>query len=129
MVVKALLHVAIADVDVVVVVVVAQQTNPLGVARPSPPIRPTQYYSIVIANLPTGGEEGISLASPNQPWLEMYTAIEPKKRRGCASYHTSWIELEADRDRRFDVLLDDQLYGPFNKIRYLSLSVCLSLIA
>jgi len=40
-----------------------------------------------------------------------------KKRRGCASYHTSFIELESERDKKFDLLLDDQLYGPYSKIR------------
>jgi len=102
------------------------QMNILGAIKQSIPIDAKPYNSVIISNIPSSVDKGGVPPNPTRPWLEMQTSeSDPKKRKtkgrdddSVSSYHLSQLELEGeDKKKGFNILLDNVLYGPFNKIR------------
>ncbi len=113
--------------------------NVLGAVKQAAPIDTKSYNSIIISNVPSSNDKGAVPPNPTKPWLEMQTSEsdpvrsaysltqQQKKRKpkgkdsddSVTCYHLSQVELDSeDKKKTFHVLLDNVLYGPFNRIRY-----------
>uniref|UniRef100_A0A7S3DDZ6 Uncharacterized protein n=1 Tax=Palpitomonas bilix TaxID=652834 RepID=A0A7S3DDZ6_9EUKA len=103
--------------------------NLLGVESTSATKVSKSYHSIILSNLPRGGEK-VTVSNPTVDWLEVYvTDADTKAKRSKKSkqmlleadlhhnLHVSKIEMTSSDKKGFEILVDDELYGPFQNIR------------
>jgi hypothetical protein len=88
---------------------------------------PAPYVYLQLVNIPAKGDKGF-LPDPTSPWLEMYAqvpaAFKPRavnKKNVLVTdvrQHIHTVEITATPDQpKFDVMVDQQLFGPFYKVR------------
>jgi len=96
--------------------------NVAGATRPGPTFDSRPFQHIVIGSIPVQGDK-FTRPHPSSPWLELFTleaeALRKKKSKldEGHSYHISMIEVEADKKKPFDILVDGNVIGPFYKMR------------
>jgi len=87
---------------------------------------PAPYVYLQLVNIPVKGDKGF-LPDPTSPWLEMYAqvpvAFKPRavnKKNVLVTdtrQHIHTVEITALPDQKFDVMIDQQLFGPLSKVR------------
>jgi len=84
------------------------------------------YVFLQLVNIPLKGDKG-SMPDPTAPWLELYAqvpvAFKPRANKKTnilandTRQHVCTVEITAVPDSKFDVLIDQQVFGPFSKVR------------
>jgi len=95
----------------------AQLTDLFGNDRQGPSYPVKTFFSLIMSNVPSIADERTRVANPCHDWLEVhYTEIDAKKRKCDGTIHATSVEIST-AGQKFSILLDDQLYGPFHKIK------------
>mmetsp|Transcript_52410 Transcript_52410/g.131753 ORF Transcript_52410/g.131753 Transcript_52410/m.131753 type:complete len:915 (-) Transcript_52410:263-3007(-) len=102
--------------------------NPYGNPRGLPQ-GTRSIQSLVMSSMPVEGDK--LPGDPLKQWLELRTVeletrkSKKKSRELVRSHHASHVDLEVeDRKRKFDIMLDGQLYGQFTKVTVSPLFSC-----
>lgn len=102
------------------------QMTPSNIARITGNQTDKMYHSVTVASLPQPEDKENRInPSPTKPWLELLvqedqSSKNKKKstREEPKSFHISQIEISGEE--KFEILLDNVLYGPFKKIKITS---------
>ena len=77
-------------------------------------ITPKTYEEISLSSIPQSDDQ--IKANPSDPWLEMYIVESQKKKKSRGrTIHINSVLFESEKPN--NVLIDDQLYGPFTKVK------------
>lgn len=102
------------------------QTTPSSVARVTGTLESKSIKSLEAVSLPIYDDKSKFMnPNPTRPWLELMVIEEGQsksKKKGSREnpkcYHISQLEIVSED--KFDILLDNVIYGPFKKVKITS---------
>ncbi|XP_049849880.1 uncharacterized protein LOC126320435 [Schistocerca gregaria] len=99
------------------------QVNPVGISRTIGSQGRKAYAAIAVASIPNAMDSCVfAYPHPADAWMELILHEDKKKKASNSRedsgkvYHVNQVEIVGSEP--FDVLLDDVLYGPFDKLKF-----------